>query len=508
MSYVIEQKVKNHTYLYQVESYWDKEKKQSRQRRIYIGKKDPDTGEIIKNERTYGAWDKGHTYLLQTIAQSIGLSGELKKAFPDLWQEIITLAFFKTIEGKPFYLCNDWLETVDLENKPNLSSQKISYLLKDLSTRKDSIFNFFTSWTNHQKDANNFIVFDITSLSSYSKEIDFVEWGYNRDKESLAQVNLGIIYGRPADLPLFYSLYPGSIHDVSTLTNIVTEIGVLTLDKTTFVLDKGFYSSSNLSKMSEIKHIIPLPVRTNNEKEIVDKHKQHIRSSRYAFTYNKQVHYCVEDSISIAGIEYHAYIYLNEKKQLEQREKFLKAIIECEQYVAAQGYKRRKEFDDFFNERKPSLIPYFGLKKRGQKNILVRNDDEIDKALSVMGIFVLLTNTELSGPEVLQLYREKDGVEKSFDSLKHNLDLKRLRVHSQSVLEGLLFIEFIALILYSYMMKVLRESGLNKSLSIPEALFELRKIKKIQFGRKKTIITESSKRNKEIYKAFGIRPLS
>jgi len=508
MSYTIEQKVKNHIYLYQVESYWDKEKKQSRQKRTYLGKKDPRTGEVIKEKIVYASWDSGHTYFLQAIAKKIGLTAELKKAFPVKWYEILTLAFFKMIEGKPFYLCNGWLDTVELEGKPELSSQRISVLLRELSGEKDSIFRFFTTWITRQKDANRFIVFDITSVSSYSKGIDFVEWGYNRDKESLPQVNLGVIYGRPVDLPLFYSLYPGSIHDVSTLTNIITEFGVLSLDSTMFVLDKGFYSAGNLSRMSGIQHIIPLPVRTNKEKEVVEKHQHRIRSAEYAFTYNQHVHYCAKDSISIADTTYHAYVYLNEKKQVEQREKFLKSVMECEQYLAATGYTKKKEFENFFKESKPDLMHYFGLRKTGPTYILLRDNSEIDRTLSRMGMFVLLTNTELTGEEVLRLYREKDGVEKCFDSLKSNLSLKRLRIHSQLALEGLLFIEFIALILHSYMSKVLRETGINKTVSIPEILFELRKIKKIQFGRKKTIITEMSKRQRKIFKAFEVPPLS
>ena len=507
MSYTIEQKVKNHIYLYQVESYWDKEKKQSRQKRIYLGKKDPLTGEVLKENNKYAAWDSGHTYFLQAIAKKIGLTAELKKAFPEKWNELLTLALFKTIEGKPFYLCNDWLDTVELEEKPELSSQHISVLLRNLSEEKDSIFQFFTSWAKRQKDANRFIVFDITSVSSYSKGIDFVEWGYNRDKESLSQINLGVIFGRPVDLPLFYSLYPGSIHDVSTLTNIITELGVLSLDSTTFVLDKGFYSAANLSRMSGIKHIIPLPVRTNKEKELVEKYQDRLRSSEYAFNYNQHVEYCAKDNISIANINYHAYVYLNEKKQVEQREKFLKSIIECEQYLIDMGYRKKKEFDDFFKERKSELMPYFVLQKIGSKYNILRDNTAIDKTLARMGIFVLLTNTELDGEEVLRLYREKDGVEKCFDSLKNNLSLKRLRIHSQEALEGLLFIEFIALILYSYLSKVLRETSMNKILSIPEVLFELRKIKKIQFGRKKTIISEISKRQREIFNAFDILPL-
>lgn len=39
MSYIVEQKIKGNIYLCEVESYWDKKKKQARQRRKYIGPK-------------------------------------------------------------------------------------------------------------------------------------------------------------------------------------------------------------------------------------------------------------------------------------------------------------------------------------------------------------------------------------------------------------------------------------------------------------------------------------
>ncbi|RKX73969.1 MAG: hypothetical protein DRP87_17890 [Spirochaetes bacterium] len=121
-----------------------------------------------------------------------------------------------------------------------------------------------------------------------------------------------------------------------------------------------------------------------------------------------------------------------------------------------------------------------------------------------MGMFVIITNVDISGEEALRLYRDKEGVKKCFDSLKNNLALKRLRVHSQEVLEGVLSLEFIALILYEYMRKVLRETGLHTSLCVPEALFELRKIKKIRFGRKKRMITEISRNQRRILQAFDI----
>jgi hypothetical protein len=400
MAYLFEQQVKNHTYVYQIESYWDKEKKQSRQKRTYLGKKDPNTGELIEEKETrYSSLDYGHTAFLHALAKELGITTELKRAFPTKWAEIFTLALFKLAEGKALYLCNHWMETVELDEKPELTSQRISELLRELSQEKDGIFDFFTAWARRNSDANRFIVFDITSFSSYGKGIDFVEWGYNRDKESLPQVNLGVVYGRPLDLPLFYSLYPGSIHDVTTLTNVLTELNLLSLVKTVFVLDKGFYSAANLTKLQELSHIIPLPKRNKIEGELVEKYQERIRSSEYAISSNTHVLYCAEERIHIGTTEYRAYVYLDEKRQAEEKEHFLKEIMECERFVRLEGFTGKKEINAFFRDTKPALSAFFGLRKNGNVFELLRDTAEINAKLSRMGMFVLITNTDLSGEE-------------------------------------------------------------------------------------------------------------
>lgn len=40
-------KARNVTYVYESESYWDREKKQPRSRRRLVGKVDPETGEVV-----------------------------------------------------------------------------------------------------------------------------------------------------------------------------------------------------------------------------------------------------------------------------------------------------------------------------------------------------------------------------------------------------------------------------------------------------------------------------
>jgi len=45
-----------------------------------------------------------------------------------------------------------------------------------------------------------------------------LEYGYNRDGDSLPQINLSLILDKDKGIPVMYDLFPGSISDVSTLS--------------------------------------------------------------------------------------------------------------------------------------------------------------------------------------------------------------------------------------------------------------------------------------------------
>ena len=46
------------TYVYESVSYWDKEKKQSRNKRVCVGKLDPTSGELIPSKRLVSVPEK------------------------------------------------------------------------------------------------------------------------------------------------------------------------------------------------------------------------------------------------------------------------------------------------------------------------------------------------------------------------------------------------------------------------------------------------------------------
>ena len=86
-------KVKNKkngiTYVYESNSYWDKEKKQPRNKRICIGKIDPKTNEIIYNKNYYYKQNQilidkkyqrkfyGATYLFDKIVQKLNIDKDI-----------------------------------------------------------------------------------------------------------------------------------------------------------------------------------------------------------------------------------------------------------------------------------------------------------------------------------------------------------------------------------------------------------------------------------------------
>ena len=114
--------------------------------------------------------------------------------------------------------------------------------------------------------------------------------------------------------------------------------------------------------------------------------------------------------------------------------------------------------------------------------------------------FQAILTTKFKDPlEALQVYRDKDVVEKCFDDLKNVLDMKRLRMHSIETVDGRLFVQFIALILMSELRRAMRESKLIELYTVRELLLEMDPLTKICYeGKYGQILTEVTKSQREI----------
>jgi transposase len=256
MSYTVEQSKNGKIYVYEVESYWDKEKKQARQKRKYLGRKDKLTGKIKtkKKQIPTGSYNVGGLYFLKEISKQSQLLKVLKKVFPEEYEKILHLSFFKIIKREPYYFYHNWCEESYVSKSNTSSSIDISEFLSRLGQDEKTIEIFFKDWIKENKTSNS-VMFDITSISSYGSKNEFLERGYNRDGEDLDQINLGLLTktsnAKAIGLPIIYRIYPGSITDVVTLKNMIDCMKKYRLKMDCLVMDKGFYSQENIKGMHE-----------------------------------------------------------------------------------------------------------------------------------------------------------------------------------------------------------------------------------------------------------------
>jgi len=109
------------TYIYESTSYWDKEKKQPRNKQVCIGKLDPVSKEFIPSKRlkpeqavargpavTASASIVGPLLILDSITAKLGLRKLLKSCFPHDYEQIQMMAYYLVAHGGPLSHCETW----------------------------------------------------------------------------------------------------------------------------------------------------------------------------------------------------------------------------------------------------------------------------------------------------------------------------------------------------------------------------------------------------------------
>lgn len=498
MSYKVYKETKNTTYVYEATGYRDKEKN-VRQTRKYLGRLDKATGEIIPpkskelptNNQTYGIF-----YLVNKIFEILGLKNILQNTMGAYYEQVMNLAMYDLCEQKPMYLYEYFVEENKSFSENPMSSQEISLFLGKINDSMKN--NFFEQWSKLTCE-NECVAFDITSISSYSKLIEWVEYGYNRDGEDLPQINLGMLFGETSGLPIYFTIHQGGIKDVQTLKNMLAKAEFINLKNMKFVMDKGFYSKENIELMltgdKKTEFSVAVPFSTNLAKEAVISAQPTILLHENAILINDDIIHGIATKANFAGEDVYIHTFFNEKKYAVEKESLLTKIIQAKEELLSNKEVKSKE--KFYKK-------YFNVRKYKNGKIIVKTkDDEINKSLQNTGYFVILSNYIQEPVQALEIYRNKDCVEKSFDNLKNGLDLNRLHLHSQKRMENRLFIAFIALILKSYIHNVMKSNDLYKKFSFNKVISELRKIKQYTFANGKTTVSDIGKNAKTILSSFG-----
>ena len=523
------QMINGREYVYEYISVWNKKKQRSEQKREYLGRMIdgmfvPNKKQVLREELTRELEETGKrgpvpaleckrlfigsTYLFDKIGEQLGIETDLRSCFPGIHKEILSLAYYLALEPfSPMYRFKRWATTHGHPCARDIPSQRSSELLPMLT--EAAKMEFFKKQSKRRIETE-YLFYDSTSISSYSEQLKQVKYGKNKDGDNLAQINLALLLGQSSGLPAYYRKIAGNITDVMTIENLLKGIDYLDLGKIKIVMDRGFYSASNVNALYKGHHKFVIGAKISLkfiQEQLKPERADFDRRENYdsvtgLFIMSHMIDWLYEETKARSGEvinekrRIYVHIYYNDQLAADEKMRFNKLLDNLEEELRS---GKRKD------ENAKSYAKYFFVAETPVRGIRITPlQSAIDAARKNFGFFVLLSNGVKDPVEALRIYRTKDMIEKAFNDLKDRLNMRRTSVSSEENMEGKLFLQFIALIYLSYVKQAMDKAGLFKNYTMQEMFDELDVIEVYQQPGGAPYYGEITEKQRKLYSALGV----
>ncbi|MHB1662256.1 MAG: IS1634 family transposase [Thermoplasmataceae archaeon] len=499
--YTRRKEISGKEYFYEMTAYWDKEKKKIRYHSKYLGVQKENGIEKVRTHLPKNIFVYGPLIPVLRIIKEMGIESTLDSFFnKEDKNTIVALIAARTIRSLSVDLVRTWYDGTYLakEYPCDVTSQHISRLLNDIgdSAIPDRFFSAFSSLMKPESS----LLYDITTIASYSTNNMF-EYGHAKDHADLPEINLSLVMERKRSLPILFEIYPGSIVDVSTLEITLKRISNL-VPEVAIILDRGFFSLDNLRLLQDHGYIISATYSRKEVKHVFSANAKRLDSADNTIVYNDKPIFAMQVDFSIGGLSLKGYLYHDLDLETRERSNFHRHIRDAmdamektvpKEKKTAQIAQIRSVEGEYYKYIRTTV-------KDGRYHTQARNN-AISQMENRMGRFLLVYRGEYTPIECLDLYRDKDRVEKAFEILKSDLDIFPLRERKPTTVRGLIFILYLSLIVRLSMRRMLTESGLNKKYSLDKVFLELEKLQIMEIDGK-MIERERTKQQNDILKAI------
>ena len=515
-------KVKNGIeYWYEETPYYDKVKKQIRHKSKYLGRNvdgqpvrmrsAPDEVKEKTKKKTVeikSSFDHGSIFVLQSIMKELNLDRYLDALLPPSEVSMVrALAFNRIIRPTAMKNVDSWYEGTSLALESpqiNLTSQRVSELLGRLG--ESNIPDRFMSQLIEGTGTKNTLIYDITSLSSYSQLINLLEYGYNRDGESLPQINLSLILDKDKGIPVMYDIFPGSISDVSTLSGTLKKIKAHGIQNYVAVMDRGFFSLSNLRELmtNNISFIMAARLQLTDLKHLLTEAQKDIDDVKYLHKFNNDPIFAKPISYNVDSIEVHGYVYYDPKLEQTEKQTLLSRLYDIREELLKVRLNKNSNPYVVFKEKSQGFGNLFDWHVIDNRFDVAIKQNAVAQRMNKMGKYIIFYSGDFDEMKCLSLYRERDEIEKSFKALKSEIDILPLNTHSEKTTRGFIFIAFLSLIIRTRLMNMMRDAEILDKYSVEHLLLQLEKFRKIALADGEIIVTEMTKKQREILQALDL----
>lgn len=527
MSLVYVKNKKNQTtYVYESTAYWDKEKQQSRNTRVCIGKLVDNVFvpnkqytmqqelEQLRQERpTVPATREltrqfyGATYLLEQLGERYGITEDLKQCFPHSYKQMLSLAFFLILEeNNTISRFPRWAASHALPYTDAIPPESCTDLFQSVTAPlKEQFFHLQVA----RRDEQEYLSFDISSVSSFVETFIQIKYRGDNEADPLAKINLTLLYGEDSKMPVSYRNSQSYISEVSSLKKILKDFSDTIDGKMKFILDRDFFSDANVNDLytNHYKFLMGTRVSLPFIQSHLDSVRETIKKRSHYHTGYQLGCYSVmsvwphervkKRNGDVIRTEKRIYVHLYYSEQLELDDKiaFTKRLdlLEEELYANKRVHSHETLYETYFDLRQSSA----------RKISITLKQDAIDAEQKNFGYFSLISNDIKDPVEALEVYRSRALIEEAFSNLKERLNMKGTLVSYEKNLEGKLFIQFVAHMFVAAIDKTMKDKDLYRSYSMTDLLDTLDVLKQCQIPGNQSYVEEVTEEQRELYAHFG-----
>lgn len=377
-----------------------------------------------------------------------------KKRGIELARLVEAMLTYRLTENQSICRASEWVNRPDVLEQFSLSAFEERTLFRALEVVGDNYEeiilllqkSIFSQYEFPHTDLN----MDWTSFVLWGTKAEIGKYGYSRaHRPDKKQITVGISQLRsPMNIPIGLTVQSGNVNDQKHFKSTFEQVCPVLKENSRIVFDKGGQSKDNLDLVlaHKMKYLSAKKLNTSDDKRI----KYFVPSAQN----------CVDPENGIYGeiIEYPSrtdYFFFSEHLQHDQ--------IEAKLRFAEKKLEEAKEIELALTRGK-SLPKRFLLNNplvkvtyTYQTRLSELSDDQARKCVQAAsitgreGFFCLVSSDKLTLGEALKIYRMKDAIEKVFQSLKNDIDIKPLRVWTTKSLCGAILIGFIAQLIISLM---------------------------------------------------------
>jgi len=447
-------------YLYKISSVWDPQKGRARKvTQKYLGKITseglikPRHERIIEGLKEVSVKEYGASFYIMKFSSDI--VELLKEYFPLYWRElfvfaVIRLFYSSALKNVQHYFSCSHLS--DIFSDAKVSVKSLSNVIRDVGLRRQKVVEFLKNFLKSRQ----YRVIDMTHVFSYSEDVISSTLGYNSERQYIPQINLVMIFSIEGHEPGFFRIVTGSIRDVSVFQKTIKEASI---DNAVIIADKGFYSDSNIAYLEEegLRYIIPVK-RNNSLIDYTPMISGNRREFDGFFLFEKRV------------------IWYKEKVESGRR-----VILFFDEKLKAE---EEKDIVGYIEDGRFCLERFYEIQHR-------------------LGSIAVVTNTDFRAQKIFELLKGRIEIEQSFDTFKNLLHGDRLYVRDDTSLQGWMFINFMALILYYRIYATLSKADLLKKYSVKDVIVHLSRIYKLRIS-DKWVLSEIPKTSRKLLEKLNI----